>query len=167
MVPGAGTQTGGEGTLPIFTRLFNCTARRPRPLSGTHDSYPPPLLVPSDGYQPILCCRRPLSSRSRRRTSRFIGLSVFGSRNQAKDHGPDHGLGTVQRTVLRTRPTLYHGHPCPSFWLGPELTLGLGCPSARRGERGWWHCSGVFPQRRQSVSQGLICEIISQNKRAN
>jgi len=28
----------------------------------------------------------------------FIGLSVFGSRNQAKDHG----LGTVQRTAYPT-----------------------------------------------------------------
>ena len=35
--------------------------------------------------------------------------------------------------------TLYHGHPCPSFWLGPELSLQQGCPSARRGERGWRH----------------------------
>ena len=26
--------------------------------------------------------------------------------------------------------TLYHGHPCPSFWLGPELALGL--PSHKR-----------------------------------
>ena len=22
-------------------------------------------------------------------------------------------------------PTLYHGHPCPSFWLGPEFPLGM------------------------------------------
>ena len=31
--------------------------------------------------------------------------------------------------------TLYHGHPCPSFWLGPELSLGIARLSLRQEGR--------------------------------
>ena len=31
--------------------------------------------------------------------------------------------------------TLYHGHPCPSFWLGPEFPLGIARLSFRQEGR--------------------------------
>ena len=34
-----------------------------------------------------------------------------------------------------TNHTLYHGHPCPSFWLGPELSLGIARLSLRQEGR--------------------------------
>ena len=54
----------------------------------------------------------------------------------------------MRASPMRGRaPTLYHGHPCPSFWQGPDFTLGTAkCVPLREGERGGgigrgWACS--------------------------
>ena len=60
--------------------------------------------------------------------ARFIGLSVFGSRNQAKDHG----LRTVQRSCV---PDLTSHTPWRAL-----LLLILSCPGLRAGR----HCFRSF-----------------------
>ena len=47
--------------------------------------------------------------------SHFIGLSVFCSRNQAKDHG--------LRTILRTRPNLSYPPPPGEHCWGGQIRL--------------------------------------------
>ena len=76
--------------------------------------------------------------------------AIYGPDSRQDEADTSECWRAIGRSTVVRLHTLYHGHPCPSFWQGPEFTPGIArlsllCRRANEVEASWQRAGCFSP----------------------